>query len=168
MIAPISLTRRSADRPAQVNRSYRNVALTKQLWIVLLRDLEWRGLLDRPLERNLQTFNTSELIDEVKRVVVGPKTWAVTSADPPTLSRQVLVPFEHPENPRGSDIILPGGRYFAMGGDHTQNLGIWEVATGQCVWNGPSNVGSPAFQMIEGGNGVYVIFTASVGLYVYH
>jgi hypothetical protein len=51
----------------------RHAALTTQLWIILIRDLEFRGMLDLHPDEDLSTYSTPDLTDEVKRIVMGNK-----------------------------------------------------------------------------------------------
>ncbi|KAJ6536446.1 hypothetical protein DFH09DRAFT_1179012 [Mycena vulgaris] len=119
---------------ARVNKHFRAIALAKQLWISLLRDLEYRGMTDVAPGEDFATYTTHDLIEEVKRIVVGPKTWSPAWSAPTLLKRQSVVPFERESSTGTLDIrLLPGGRYFAV---HQQaSLKFFDVATGKSAWS---------------------------------
>jgi hypothetical protein len=51
--------------------------------------------------------------------------------------------------------MLPGGRYFAMT-DRWNEFGLWEVATGRCLWSHPQHVSGWTFDMVDGGSAALV------------
>ncbi|KAJ6477212.1 hypothetical protein DFH09DRAFT_436465 [Mycena vulgaris] len=142
----------------RVNKYCRHLALAhKQLWISLIRDLECRGLLDLPPAANMQEYTTVDLIDEVKRVVQGPKTWSPAYPSPPVLQRETIVRFEQPRGGnRTSFSVLPGGRYFALT-DRWTALEVWELATGRCVWTHPHSISCWSFDMVDGGDVAFMV-----------
>ncbi|KAJ6467558.1 hypothetical protein C8R47DRAFT_1152647 [Mycena vitilis] len=100
-----------------------------------------RSLIDAPPKDTLVNSSTDELIGEVKRTVVGPRTWSTHSPEAPTLLRQFTIPME-PDNAtlrRSLSVseLLPGGRYIVL---VTQDrlrhstVGCWEVETARSVW----------------------------------
>ncbi|KAJ7609199.1 hypothetical protein DFH06DRAFT_1247481 [Mycena polygramma] len=126
---------------SQVSRYFHAVASTKQLWLSLIKSLSMRSLIDAPPQDTLINFSIDELIGEVKRTVVGPRTWSIHSPEAPTLLRQFTISME-PDNAtlrRSLSIseLLPGGRYIVL---ITQDrlrhstLECWDVATARCVW----------------------------------
>ncbi|KAJ7638152.1 hypothetical protein B0H17DRAFT_1277646 [Mycena rosella] len=119
----------------------------KQLWLLVVREIFSRGLIDPPGNAILEALSTAELVAEVKRVVVGPRTWASTSSDPPTLRRRrefSIDPHLQSLNCHfledGRDIVfyqdtssgpLPGG------------VECFDVYTGRRVWNSGTAAASP-------------------------
>ncbi|KAJ7694325.1 hypothetical protein B0H17DRAFT_1199201 [Mycena rosella] len=101
----------------------------------------------------------TRLVEEIKRVVVGPKTWSPCSSSA-RLKRQLLVRIDQPGymNIRGSVSVLPGGRYFTIDDWVGGKFGVWEVETERCLWNGPPKVSFPTFEMKDGGKTVFGIF----------
>ncbi|KAJ6565171.1 hypothetical protein DFH09DRAFT_1363817 [Mycena vulgaris] len=120
---------------SKVNKIFHEVASTKQLWILIIRGLASRGLVDPPLDDVLENMTTPALIDEVNRVVVGPRTWSPGSLDPPTVSRETTIP--HGGMGMGGE-LLPGGRYILFYCGPWVNgrwVECWEVYTGRRVWS---------------------------------
>ncbi|KAJ7270238.1 hypothetical protein C8J57DRAFT_1508280 [Mycena rebaudengoi] len=74
---------------SQVNRNLKRIAYAKHLWKRLIEDLATRSLIDLPRDRD---YSTAELIEEVKRVVLGPQTWSSAFPSGPIVSRELLVP----------------------------------------------------------------------------
>ncbi|KAJ7644843.1 hypothetical protein FB45DRAFT_300197 [Roridomyces roridus] len=116
----------------QLNKSSRQSALSKQLWIILVRQLKLRGFLDADPSVQLDTHSTQELIGLVKSIILGPKTWCPGTV--PQLKRQVLVRFEKQLGQQVSALLLPGGRYFTLCDSGWEGLAIREVPTGRCIW----------------------------------
>ncbi|KAJ6578267.1 hypothetical protein B0H19DRAFT_1253525 [Mycena capillaripes] len=61
-----------------INKSLRSVSLTKQLWLSLMRDLRFRGLLDLPSAEELENYSTVKLVGIIKRIVFGPNVWSTS------------------------------------------------------------------------------------------
>ncbi|KAJ7176110.1 hypothetical protein C8R43DRAFT_1118642 [Mycena crocata] len=106
-----------------------------------VRHLAGQGRIDAPPDEMLQTLSITKLIDEVKRTMLGPRTWSPFSADPPTLLRRSIVPLH---NVLGKDAepveLLPGGRYIIyvepVPDRHCgKSIACWDVWTGLCVWS---------------------------------
>ncbi|KAJ7627318.1 hypothetical protein FB45DRAFT_921061 [Roridomyces roridus] len=141
----------------RVNRQCRILALSKQLWIHLIRDLEYRGLRDSDPKEHLHTLTTSQLQDLVKHTVLGPRTWSPTCPTPPKIKRDVVVRFDKPLARRTSVVLLPGGKYIFLC-ERWDDLKIVQVATGRRVWIPPSRVASWSWDMMDGGDRIVVDF----------
>ncbi|KAJ7098867.1 hypothetical protein C8R44DRAFT_988701 [Mycena epipterygia] len=119
---------------SRVNKLFHSAAFTKQLWLSVARNLASRWLIDPPADEILEALSTDELVDEVKRGVVGPRTWSPTSSTLPTVDRQITV---H-ELPDGH--VLPDGRHIVSynrtdaGGAFYKGVECWEVKTGRRLW----------------------------------
>ncbi|KAJ7628017.1 hypothetical protein DFH06DRAFT_1442429 [Mycena polygramma] len=113
-----------------VNKSLRCVALTKQLWLSLVQDLGVRGVLDLPAAEELETYSTTDLVNHVKRVVVGPEGWL--PGYHATLHRQL----EFDAAVEGQHLVdfrlLPSGRHTML--QTRKDLRICEVGSGSIVW----------------------------------
>ncbi|KAJ6537213.1 hypothetical protein DFH09DRAFT_1369183 [Mycena vulgaris] len=121
---------------SRVSKSFGKIASSKQLWLAILRNLSSRWLMDPPPPEVLQTFSTTQLIEEVKRVITGPRTWSSVSSAPPTVSRQIIVTFDHLQN-QGDVKFLPDGRHFLMNKPSSplsRGVECWDVHCGRCVW----------------------------------
>ncbi|KAJ6629778.1 hypothetical protein B0H10DRAFT_1939418 [Mycena sp. CBHHK59/15] len=119
---------------SRVNKLFRSAAFTKQLWLSVVRDLASRWLIDSPGDEILETLSTHELINEVKRGVVGARTWSPTSSAPPSVARKITLPQEIPS----SHVLLPAGThivaYDTHGGAFSRGVECWEMKTGRRVW----------------------------------
>jgi hypothetical protein len=121
-----------SSRMCKVNSRFRTVALEKQLWMFLVRDLQSRGVIDLPVGEDFANKSTHDLISEVKRLVLGPETWAPAWTTSPVLRRHTVQPIEPKLSARIKRIkISPGGRYFAL--QSKTLLTIFDAETGKCV-----------------------------------
>ncbi|KAJ6598092.1 hypothetical protein DFH09DRAFT_53157 [Mycena vulgaris] len=142
---------------SRVNQHFRAIALEKHLWISLLRHLEFRGLINFPPEETFERLATEDLINEVKGIVLGPKTWA-TLGRAPVPKRQVLLPLYEKISVGHPDMrLLAGGRYFTF---HNQaSLIFFDAATtGRTVWSytHPAPFRFWSHDMSRGGDDVFV------------
>ncbi|KAJ7064623.1 hypothetical protein C8F01DRAFT_1127498 [Mycena amicta] len=117
-----------------VDRYFRRIALNKQLWVFLAQDLIAHGILDFWVAESFEDCTTVDLVEEVRRVVVGPRSWSPTNRAPPILRRKTVYRVD-PRNKYGWFSLLPGGRYFVV--DNWLQDGIWDLSTRRFVW-GPS------------------------------
>jgi hypothetical protein len=119
------------------------VARAKCLWLQLIRDLSWRGLIDAPPDAVLATLSTSELIGQLKHTMAGPTTWACESTAPLATTRQYTVPLDVVEGRmrlyRSHERLLPGGRYIMFrtwdGLAKTHVLEFWAVEPPKRMWS---------------------------------
>ncbi|KAF8217776.1 hypothetical protein K438DRAFT_2006810 [Mycena galopus ATCC 62051] len=121
---------------SQVNSFFHAIALTKQLWVLLLGDLILRGLIDVSSD-DLSTLSTDELKAQVKHAVCGPRTWSPESPDAPTLIRQSTIALK--DTHRVIDAFLfPGGHIiFQRAGVQAPDVGLlecYDVSRGRRVW----------------------------------
>ncbi|KAJ7108986.1 hypothetical protein C8R43DRAFT_1139789 [Mycena crocata] len=72
----------------QVSSHFQVVAHTTHVWLALLSDLGRRILLELPPIEVLSNWSTWQLIEDVKRAIAGPRTWAEDSPQPPTVRHQ--------------------------------------------------------------------------------
>ncbi|KAJ7617891.1 hypothetical protein FB45DRAFT_1063457 [Roridomyces roridus] len=151
----------------QVDKRCRSAALAKQLWISLIRDLEFRGLRDvDPLEQ-LEDCTTEDLIVKVKRVASGPRTWLPSSPTPPKLEREVLVTLGPQTYETGTILeVLPGGKHFLLRRlPHGSIYEIWAVSSQSRIWSRqpkPSELSE--IEVMEGGEKAVVMFGGSTNL----
>ncbi|KAJ7240529.1 hypothetical protein C8J57DRAFT_1727082 [Mycena rebaudengoi] len=115
----------------QVSKHFRGIALAKHLWIHLIEDLAARRLFDLPHDRSLQDHTTAELIEEVKKLVIGPRTWSRRSRTPPTILRHIKISLHSDLITIGLE-LLPGGKYLAAINDTC--IELWHVATCTLIW----------------------------------
>lgn len=129
----------------QVNKRLRQVALVKQLWLSLLRDLGFRGILDLPPEQELENYSTDDIVDHVKRVVVGPAAWregfdpGASSQSRTKLHRRVCFDSVPDEQDLVDLRLLPGGRYMIL--RTRAALHVSDVASGLRIWSYAARIG---------------------------
>ncbi|KAJ7089049.1 hypothetical protein C8R43DRAFT_1142211 [Mycena crocata] len=121
----------------RVNRLLHALTLKKELWLPLIYDLAFHGLIDLPPGETLQTYTVQDILDEVKRTVVGPKTWSPTcpSALPMEARKRILISPMIPNDGVRGITLLPGGKYLVLERFHPiLSLEIWSLEWGSCVW----------------------------------
>ncbi|KAF7363946.1 hypothetical protein MSAN_01052900 [Mycena sanguinolenta] len=79
---------------SRVNKYLLSISSSRPVWVSVVLDLSSRHLIDLPLDIIVENLSTEELKDEVKRVVMGPRTWSPTSLEPPTLLRRKVIPMQ--------------------------------------------------------------------------
>jgi hypothetical protein len=154
----------------QTCKQLRDVALDKQVWLALIRDLEARLFLDRPPGQHLSDLSTAELIGWAKRAVCGPHSWA--HAARPTISRQHVVhiaamrPATHEQafwNMTAK--LLPGGRYVLF--IHWWVLECWNVAEDRLMWRYEPQEGAAVFHfdadIVDNGQAVVILICLHSG-----
>ncbi|KAJ7176221.1 hypothetical protein C8R43DRAFT_1230394 [Mycena crocata] len=130
---------------SRVNRHFHALTFSKHLWLSLVRDLASRGLIDAPPDELLHTLSKDALIDEIKRVIVGPRTWS-SNWELLTIARQLSLPLpslsEDSDPPTvlhqssGSVHLLPGGRHALLytGTSRERGLACYGLHSTRCVW----------------------------------
>ncbi|KAF7342577.1 hypothetical protein MSAN_02014400 [Mycena sanguinolenta] len=110
---------------------------TKQLWLSLIQDSTFRHVLELrpPNNLELQLHSTRELVDLIKRAVIGPPPWwpgGPSSSRTPSYTIAFNTGLEIIHDYR----LLPGARYMALRGASAvgKDLVMYEVWTGRCVW----------------------------------
>jgi hypothetical protein len=99
----------------------------------LIDDLAARGLVDLPHDRPLQEYSTAELIEEVQRIVLGPKTWSRATHAAPIIAREFRIPSTRADDqPRFSVQLLPGGTHLVV--EYTSRIELWHVAASAVIW----------------------------------
>ncbi|KAJ7247031.1 hypothetical protein C8J57DRAFT_724973 [Mycena rebaudengoi] len=119
---------------SQVNKSLRRTAYSKEIWIYLMNGLAARGLIDLPHDRPLQDYSSAELIEEVQRIILGPKTWSCPRPAAPIIAREFRIPCSLPDSqqPLCSLQLLPGGTHLVA--EFASRLELWHVATSIVIW----------------------------------
>ncbi|KAJ7240517.1 hypothetical protein C8J57DRAFT_1727071 [Mycena rebaudengoi] len=145
----------------QVNKHFRGIALAKHLWIHLIEDLVARRLVDLPHDRSLQDYTTAELIEEVKKLVIGPRTWSRRSRSPPTILRHIKISPSHNilSNSLRNLELLPGGKYLAA--IHDTRIELWHVATCALIWCLQAGLKLYTIELLEYVDTVLFAFEAS-------
>ncbi|KAF7341184.1 hypothetical protein MVEN_01853400 [Mycena venus] len=117
-----------------VNRHLRTITFVKQLWMSLIDDLRARGFFEIPLS-DLSQYTTSQLIDQVRTLVVGPQTWRadsdLSSEVQPLLTKEIIVPVTTRVGYTKVHLIN-GGRHVIMG--WFRGLEIWDLKDKRRVW----------------------------------
>ncbi|KAF7349494.1 hypothetical protein MSAN_01739700 [Mycena sanguinolenta] len=124
-------------------RALHTLAFEKSVWLVLLDDLRRRCILDRNCTPNLETLSTAEMIEIVKWLITGPRTWSpgeLHSDSVAKISRKITLhpTTEHALTLKWSDVtLLPSGRYVLFS---NTNLECWSVANDSLVWTYTSSI----------------------------
>ncbi|KAJ7189115.1 hypothetical protein C8R46DRAFT_1056638 [Mycena filopes] len=148
---------------SQVSRTFHELTQDRQLWVSLVRDLARRRLIDAPPQDILETLTKDALVDEIRRVAVGPQTWSTHSGRAPMLARDFIVPavcvFGEAE-------LLPGGKHcIFLGAEVANGIGrrgvkCWDIHTGRLVWDWPRPnvlVSDVQVDYIDGGSKMAVL-----------
>ncbi|KAF7363873.1 hypothetical protein MSAN_01045300 [Mycena sanguinolenta] len=125
---------------SRVNRYLNRISCSRQVWIAVVLDLSSRHLIDLPLDAIVENSSTEELKDEVKRVVVGPRTWSHTSMEPPTLLRRKIVPIPETDNSahgyfESTAYIITYVDELNHGDAGEHQIQCLEAHTGRIVWS---------------------------------
>ncbi|KAF7353099.1 hypothetical protein MVEN_01277900 [Mycena venus] len=120
---------------SRVDKYFHDISSTKQLWISIARDLFARRLIDTPVDE-IDTLSKDALVEEVRRVVAGPRTWSSSSLLPPTVLRQESIRLECFRSE-----LLPGGTHILLwhddGDPAMTRITCFDVQTGRraCIWS---------------------------------
>ncbi|KAJ7246466.1 hypothetical protein C8J57DRAFT_1360540 [Mycena rebaudengoi] len=120
---------------SQVNRNFRRIAYAKHLWTYLIQNLVARRLIDLPHNRAVTDYSIAELIEEVKRVVLGPKTWSDESSVAPVVSRELQILRTFTEFLFPHFRLLRGGKYLLVEVASHIELQLWDVTACAVVWS---------------------------------
>jgi hypothetical protein len=115
------------DFRRSVNRTLRQLTMTKQLWIFLVEDLVANFLVEFPRARSLDEHSVEELIAFVKRTVTGHATWSLPDTSP-ALADEIT----HPE-PFLSVDLLPRGQYVLVK-RLKEAIELWNGKGKQLLW----------------------------------
>ncbi|KAJ6571537.1 hypothetical protein B0H19DRAFT_1130293, partial [Mycena capillaripes] len=117
----------------QVSAAFRRLALSKHVWLAVLYNLGNNNLLDLPPRHNLLSFSTTQLIEQVKRAVFGPETWAANSSRAPTVRRQTHVAlWSTVSSPPTEPALLSGDKHLLLKrGDGCE---IWDINEDKQIW----------------------------------
>ncbi|KAJ6552724.1 hypothetical protein B0H19DRAFT_1236000 [Mycena capillaripes] len=109
------------------------LAQSKYVWLSLVSDLGRRLFLDLRPRHALLKYSTSDLIDEVKRVVRGPQTWPADPLRSPSIRHGIHIPMAS-ELPRPCEpCLLLGGKHLLVQRG-SSGCELWEVATRRQIW----------------------------------
>ncbi|KAJ6459977.1 hypothetical protein C8R45DRAFT_1180781 [Mycena sanguinolenta] len=157
-----------------IDKRLRDLTQAKQLWLSLLQEPTFRDVLELrpPNSLELQNSSTRELVDLVKRAVIGPPPWwpggpSATRTPAYTIAFHTgITPDYHR--------LLPGARYmFASAGG--EDLAIYEVWSSRCIWKIEERIHTHtrfAIDVVPGGTTVRVLLASPVesirgGYYLY-
>ncbi|KAJ7642454.1 hypothetical protein DFH06DRAFT_1301698 [Mycena polygramma] len=135
---------------SQVNRLLNEVALTKQLWIWVLRRCSPGYVLTRPPNEALDMLTTGALIEEVRRAVHGPRTWSSRMDVPATILHKAVLRLGESRFAQ----LLPGGTHIlnyrgVVDGGRSRMIECLEVESGRRVW-GWERAGCAIFEVAIG------------------
>ncbi|KAJ7488172.1 hypothetical protein FB451DRAFT_1226604 [Mycena latifolia] len=84
---------------SRINRHLYHITSAKQLWLLHVQDLIDRSVIELPPSVVLVSLSTADLVDLVRRLVVGPATWAAEQL--PQVSTEITIRTMH-DQPAGS------------------------------------------------------------------
>ncbi|KAF8207655.1 hypothetical protein K438DRAFT_342109 [Mycena galopus ATCC 62051] len=138
-----------------VNKFFRRLTSTKQLWVHLMHNLVSRGLLERRSDAEIDAYSAQDIIDEIKRIVCGPETWAPTSTCAPAVHRE----FTFHSDVKTDDIcdlrLTPGGTHVIL--QTREDVRLYEFRTGHCLWTKILRASSIVTDMVAGGEMVRIL-----------
>ncbi|RDB30925.1 hypothetical protein Hypma_004927 [Hypsizygus marmoreus] len=126
----------SALRASQVSWHLYGLVFSREIWLALISDLLRRSFIDLPPHKDLKTLTTQSLIDLVKHIVLGPRTWKTTTTSPsePSPMHQIIL-----KPSPGSQItwenkpqLLSGSEFLLFQKDAT--LECWSTMSLQKIW----------------------------------
>ncbi|KAJ7282393.1 hypothetical protein C8J57DRAFT_1295257 [Mycena rebaudengoi] len=117
---------------SQTNKSFRRIAYAKNVWLHLIQDLVARKFIDLPSNRALKDSSTPGLIEQVKKIVLGPKTWSRGTHARPIVSQEHRIPVSG-DFPSPNFRLLPGGTYLTV--QTLTRCELWNVSACALVWS---------------------------------
>ncbi|KAF7304078.1 F-box domain-containing protein [Mycena indigotica] len=157
-----------------VSRDVRRLAKEKSLWVVLVRDLALRGLVDvAPHKPPLSALSTRQLVAMVRHAVIGPHSWlpapilrpgrSESGATPSTtravtLSVPAIVPTGNGYTPVE---LVPGGRFLVFRTHMLDVMQLVDLASGKCVWQSAERAGDLPFSVDVSAEGGVAIMVAA-------
>ncbi|KAJ7138858.1 hypothetical protein C8R46DRAFT_1234103 [Mycena filopes] len=139
-----------------VNELLHQIALVKPLWVSLVRDLSERGILAPLPAELLASYTTDDLIDEVKRVVFGPRTWNDDEMVTAIPQRENIVRLKHPPSMEATIELVFGGRYVVVRDGLA--LDLWECSSGRRIWTSPRQpITTWAINLTERGTAAHIL-----------
>ncbi|KAJ6476683.1 hypothetical protein C8R47DRAFT_1141169 [Mycena vitilis] len=130
----------------QTCRYLHGLAFDKSVWLGLVDNLRRRSILDQNCTPSTGSLSTNQLIQIVKRLVNGPKTWNPHSLGSmaEVKTKITLHPFLqtglHRAYGGNATKLLPSGRYVLFNTYFT--MGCWHVAEDRLVWKHTSAIDS--------------------------
>ncbi|KAF7325566.1 hypothetical protein MKEN_00406100 [Mycena kentingensis (nom. inval.)] len=123
---------------SSVSTNCRRIALRKHLWLALAQDLVAKGILDCWILETLGTHTAADMVEEVRLVVQGPRTWSPKHFGDPQVRRSRRVTIDRPAVAAAYKevALLPGGRYATVYGWLPD--GLWDL------WEGRQHGGETA------------------------
>ncbi|KAJ6578294.1 hypothetical protein B0H19DRAFT_577749 [Mycena capillaripes] len=152
---------------SRVNRLFREITLTKQVWLSVVRDLAARQLIAAP-SVDIDQLSKDALINEVKRAVAGPRTWSPESSLTPKLLRRLTFPLDSSQFVK----LLPGNSYMLChrlvsipGFRDFRAIECFETKSGRLAWTWSRagfNVLTVTFDFLAGTSEAVVALTVSI------
>ncbi|KAF7305272.1 hypothetical protein HMN09_00778200 [Mycena chlorophos] len=127
---------------SQTCQHLKALAFQKSVWVALCDDLRRQQLLDWTTVADVSELTAAELVDLVKRLVQGPRSWspAVAGEDfSPAILREITIPARKYNPPSDLEAthqqevhLLPDGEHLLW--INNGRLECWSVGTKQRVW----------------------------------
>ncbi|KAF7326174.1 hypothetical protein MKEN_00469500 [Mycena kentingensis (nom. inval.)] len=112
----------------RVNKQFRAVSLSKQLWLELIRPLQREDLIPQLSPAEIENITTGEIVRRVKLLVRGAPHGAK-----PTRTK-VIHRVKGARKGERPYHLLGGGRYLQVSDDYfSRRTALYQVATGRCI-----------------------------------
>ncbi|KAF8179955.1 hypothetical protein K438DRAFT_2021458 [Mycena galopus ATCC 62051] len=116
---------------AEVCSAFQRLARSKHVWLAVVHDLGHRNLLSLPPRDTLLGYSATQLVQEVKRAVFGPYTWAPASSRAPAVRRRIHIS-SLSTPPVCEPTLLLGDRHLLV--KRGTGCEIWDIAENRPVW----------------------------------
>ncbi|KAF7296903.1 hypothetical protein MIND_00922100 [Mycena indigotica] len=118
-------------------RRFHQLARARELWVALCVRLQQHGVLPlaATLVPPLAALSTNSLVELVKRVVHGPRTWACAGDLVPEVRHEIRlrVPIPRLHSYLENEVkMLPSGKYVLF--CNNRRLQCWDTASGRLLW----------------------------------
>ncbi|RDB28087.1 hypothetical protein Hypma_001472 [Hypsizygus marmoreus] len=157
---------RSVILASQTNRHLHHLAFSRQVWLALLSDLHARNFVDLMPGQRLHELSTTELVDLVKHMVLGPQSWSASYSSGATLARQFRVKADILHLQEHTVKLLSGGQFCLFSGPST--LGCFDLAQSKVIWSYRGSWTDELWatdldvQVIEGGRAAVILLGVHV------
>ncbi|KAK7046346.1 hypothetical protein R3P38DRAFT_2873402 [Favolaschia claudopus] len=117
---------------SSVNKDFRCIAFTNQLWLSLLDELDFHNLVDLPPRDLLRSCSTTDLMAIVKRTICGPASWLPASSSVVEPQRKLTFKLSpHIVNNLINIYLIRGGKYALV--QTVTSMNIHEVQSGKQI-----------------------------------
>ncbi|RDB16164.1 hypothetical protein Hypma_003333 [Hypsizygus marmoreus] len=163
---------------SQTSRHFHSLAFSKHVWLAIVSDLHQRSFIDLPPGKSLEDHTTDDLVDLVKRMILGPRSWrAQTNSNVlfPTVDHQIILESLSSNADTlhwslNEAQLIPGGKCLVY--QHSGTLECFSIESRNRIWsykstwetqlsNAHYKVGRFAVETVDDGQGAILL----IGVY---